>query len=292
MAPTTVFVGGLPEDCRERDVEDFFAKSKYGRIKSIRLRHGFGFVDFDDSRDADDCMADLDGERMLGARISLDIAKSTYQRGYVADRSDRRSNKSIPYRTDYIVEIENLSSTVTWMDLRKLFERVGEVTCADANERSGRNRGEICFRRREDMQRAMRKFDGEDLNGRRIRLSIPKVGRKGSRSPSSSRSRSRSRSARRRSRSRSTRRRSRSRSTRRRSRSRSRGGGRRGRSDSRDKKKVERKGSRSASSSRSRSRSRSTRRRSRSRSQGERRGRSDSRDKKRHDKSRSASRSK
>ena len=46
-----IYVGNLPDDCRERDVEDIF--DKYGRIRSIDIKAkgrapAFAFVDFED----------------------------------------------------------------------------------------------------------------------------------------------------------------------------------------------------------------------------------------------------
>lgn len=37
-----VFLGRLPRDARERDVEKFFRG--FGRIREINLKNGFGFV--------------------------------------------------------------------------------------------------------------------------------------------------------------------------------------------------------------------------------------------------------
>ena len=49
---TTVFIGGLSDRARDRDIEDFF--DKYGKVTQIRLRDRYGFVDFDDRRDAEE----------------------------------------------------------------------------------------------------------------------------------------------------------------------------------------------------------------------------------------------
>lgn len=37
-----VFLGRLPKDCKDRDVEKFFRG--FGRIREINLKNGFGFV--------------------------------------------------------------------------------------------------------------------------------------------------------------------------------------------------------------------------------------------------------
>ena len=49
---TTVFIGGLSDRARDKDIEDFF--DKYGKVTQIRLRDRYGFVDFDDRRDAEE----------------------------------------------------------------------------------------------------------------------------------------------------------------------------------------------------------------------------------------------
>ena len=48
-----VYVGNLPDDATERDIDDIFRK--YGRIKSVNIKRvarppPFAFVEFDDRR--------------------------------------------------------------------------------------------------------------------------------------------------------------------------------------------------------------------------------------------------
>lgn len=206
-----------------------------------------------------------------------------------------------PRNTDFRVIVENLSSRVSWQDLKDLMRQAGEVTFADAHKRE-RNMGIVDFATLKDMRHAIDTLNDTEFHGRRIKVYEDKSrrhrgssgtggarevgnrrsGRSRSRSRgrySSSRSRSRDRPAESRSRSRSpvTRERnvhSRSRSASssparhktQRSRSRS-------RSRSRDSPKSVERQSRSRSISRSRSRSRSasqadspTKQKSRSRS--------------------------
>ena len=89
----TIFIGDLPDDARQRDIEDFFRK--YGKIEQIRLRNRFGFVDFRSQRDAEDAVRDLDGERMCGERVRLEISdgrrsgrRGSRDRGGSRDRYD------------------------------------------------------------------------------------------------------------------------------------------------------------------------------------------------------------
>lgn len=61
-----VYFGKLPRDCRERDLEKL--AEEFGKIRDVRMLQGFAFVEFQDSRDADDCIRDLDNTRFMGDR--------------------------------------------------------------------------------------------------------------------------------------------------------------------------------------------------------------------------------
>jgi len=52
MAPTRVYVGGLSYHAQERDVECYFRK--FGKIRDVSMKNGYCFIEFDDTRDADD----------------------------------------------------------------------------------------------------------------------------------------------------------------------------------------------------------------------------------------------
>lgn len=274
-----VYIGNIPKDTREKDLERFFRH--YGRLRDVLVKPGYGFVEFEDYRDADDAVYEMNGKELLGERVSVEIARGTRR-----DRSwDRGSSRRAPWldkygpptRTEYRIIVENLSTRVSWQDLKDMMRREADVTYADAHK-DRRNEGIVEFLTRRDMERAIDKFDGQEINGRKIKMVEDRAAR---RHRSYSRSRTRSRSN---SRSRSRGRRSRADGRRKDSRSRSRSGGAKrkaSRSRSRsvdDKKKAarsrsgsERKDSRSRSrtpkkekKSASKSRSRSDSRRSRS----------------------------
>lgn len=66
MSGCRVFIGRLNPAAREKDVERFF--KGYGRIRDIDLKTGFGFVEFEDPRDADDAVYELDGKELCSER--------------------------------------------------------------------------------------------------------------------------------------------------------------------------------------------------------------------------------
>ncbi|KAI7691676.1 Serine-arginine protein 55 [Sarcoptes scabiei] len=258
MTGTRVYVGRISYDVRERDIEKFF--KGYGRIREILLKDGFAF-EFDDHRDAEDAVYELNGKDMLGERVHVEFARGqTRGRGgrfggrsyYGSSRYSSRNGGSYsenrygpPRNTEYRVLVENLSSRVSWQDLKDFMRQAGEVTYADAHKRE-RNMGIVDFATYSDMKTAIDKLDGQELHGRKIHLYEDKSRRRRSRSRSHRRGGSRSRS-------RSPRSRSRSKSHSDRSKSPARG--RTGGDDDRDRSKSP--DSRRSDSSRSRSRSRS-----------------------------------
>lgn len=275
MPSARIYVGHLSHRVRETDVEDFF--SRYGRVREVLLKNGFGFVEFDDPRDAEEAVYRCNGKELRGERIIVEITKrpprgrdgyrngggrSSYSYGSRSSFRSPTRNPAYQYsQTKYKLRVKNLSSRYSWQDLKDMFRTVGEVMYADAH-REKKNEGIVCFACYSDMKKAKEALDGKEYNGRRLELiemsERSRSRSRGSRRSTKSRSKSRSRSSRSRSRSKS---RSKSKGS---SRSRSRSP-KRSRSKSHSatpQKSVERNGgdrmkSTSRSPSRSRSRSRS-----------------------------------
>uniref|UniRef100_UPI00398F8C85 serine/arginine-rich splicing factor 5-like n=1 Tax=Pristiophorus japonicus TaxID=55135 RepID=UPI00398F8C85 len=196
-----VFIGRLSPQVRERDVEKFF--KGYGRIREIDLKRGFGFVEFDDARDADDAVYELNGKELFRERITVELAKAPPRRGggwfggrfnYYRPKSERSSGLRYgpPVRTDYRLIVKNLSSRVSWQDLKDIMRQAGEVTFTDAH-RIHNNEGIVEFASYNDLKNAIDKLDGKEISGRRVQLiEEPRRNRSWTRSRSRSSSRSRS----------------------------------------------------------------------------------------------------
>uniref|UniRef100_L7LQG8 Putative alternative splicing factor asf/sf2 n=1 Tax=Rhipicephalus pulchellus TaxID=72859 RepID=L7LQG8_RHIPC len=187
---TRVFVGRLNYDVRERDLERFFRG--YGRIEDIVLKNGFGFVDISDYRDAEDAVRDLNGKRLMGERVTVELARGMRRGPPDYDRGPRRFGP--PTRTNYQLLVENLSTSVSWQDLKDFMRQAGDVTYTDAHKLR-RHQGVVEFASYSDMKNALRSLDNVSLDGRRIRLvETKRLQRRSSRSSSRSRSPRRSRS--------------------------------------------------------------------------------------------------
>lgn len=87
-----MFIGRLNPAAREKDVERFF--KGYGRIRDIDLKRGFGFVEFEDPRDADDAVYELDGKELCSERVTIEHARARSRGGRGRGRySDRFSSR-------------------------------------------------------------------------------------------------------------------------------------------------------------------------------------------------------
>uniref|UniRef100_A0A023FEX1 Putative alternative splicing factor srp55/b52/srp75 rrm superfamily n=1 Tax=Amblyomma cajennense TaxID=34607 RepID=A0A023FEX1_AMBCJ len=140
---TRVYVGHLSYRVRERDLEKFFRG--FGKIREVLLKNGFGFVEFHDYRDADDAVYELNGRELDGERVVVELAHGTARRpppprSSWPDSGSGTNRYGPPTRTDYRVIIENLSSRISWQDLKDRMRQVGDVTYADAH-RHRRNEG-------------------------------------------------------------------------------------------------------------------------------------------------------
>jgi len=215
MATTRLYVGRLPYRATERDVERFFRG--YGRIREVILKNGYCFVDMDDYQEAEDAVYDLNGKELMNERLIVEIAKGTphgrdrynwrpqpapptsgYRRHRSRSRSREKSREKRDNTKSYRVIIENLSSRVSWQDLKDMFRQVGEVTHVNAHGRH-KNEGVVEFTSSADMKAAIKKYDGHELHNRKIKVyedrhSSGEDRRRRSRSPRDRRSRTKSRS--------------------------------------------------------------------------------------------------
>ena len=48
MSCQRVYIGNIPNDIRERELERFF--KGYGRIRDVVIKNGYGFVEFENYR--------------------------------------------------------------------------------------------------------------------------------------------------------------------------------------------------------------------------------------------------
>ncbi|XP_022258412.1 RNA-binding protein 1-like isoform X2 [Limulus polyphemus] len=77
-----VYVGNLNSGAAKHDIEAAF--NKFGPLRNVwvaRNPPGFAFVEFEDSRDAEDSVRSLDGMRVCGSRIRVEMSHGQSRRG-------------------------------------------------------------------------------------------------------------------------------------------------------------------------------------------------------------------
>lgn len=77
-----VYIGNLSEGASKNDVEHAFGK--YGPLRNVwvaRNPPGFAFVEYDDHRDAEDAVRGLDGTKIAGARVRVEMSHGRSRRG-------------------------------------------------------------------------------------------------------------------------------------------------------------------------------------------------------------------
>eukprot|EP01134_Creolimax_fragrantissima_P004825 CFRG4825T1 len=74
---TKVYVGNLDQDASERELRELFVK--YGEVNDIWIARnppGFGFIWYEDSRDADDAVKELHDKEVNGKLLRVEISNS------------------------------------------------------------------------------------------------------------------------------------------------------------------------------------------------------------------------
>jgi len=85
----TLFIGRLNKNARVKDLEDIF--ETYGRLTRCDIKYGgaemgkrdmaYGFIDFEDKRDAEDALRYENGRNVCGSNIIVEWAKGTPRTG-------------------------------------------------------------------------------------------------------------------------------------------------------------------------------------------------------------------
>ncbi|KAL9228200.1 hypothetical protein vseg_003805 [Gypsophila vaccaria] len=198
-ADRSLYVGNLPGDIKEREVEDLFYK--YGPIVHIDLKipprpPGYAFVEFEEARDAQDAIDGRDGYDFDGHRLRVELAHGGRGHSSTTDRHSRDSGgrRGVSKHTEYRVMITGLPNSASWQDLKDHMRRAGDVCFSQVFRDGSGSTGIVDYTNYEDMKNAIRKLDDTEFKNAFSRSYVRVKEYKGSPSPSRGRSRSRSRS--------------------------------------------------------------------------------------------------
>lgn len=189
-----IYVGNLPADVREKDLEELFYK--YGRIRDIELKSKrglvpFAFVRFEDPRDAEDAVYGRNGYDYGQCRLRVEFPRPSRGRGGGFGGGPRGRNGPPSRRSEFRVLVSGLPPSGSWQDLKDHMREAGDVCYADV-QKDGM--GVVEFLRKEDMEYALRKLDDTKFRSHEGETSYIRVCPERSISYGYSRSRSGSRS--------------------------------------------------------------------------------------------------
>ncbi|XP_071322529.1 serine/arginine-rich splicing factor 9 [Trachinotus anak] len=201
MSDGRIYVGNLPMDVQERDIEDLFYK--YGKIREIELKNNrgtipFAFVRFEDPRDADDAVYGRNGYGYGDSKLRVEYPRSSGAKfgpmgggGGGGGGGGPRGRFGPPTRrSEFRVIVTGLPPTGSWQDLKDHMREAGDVCFADV-QRDGE--GVVEFLRREDMEYALRRLDRTEFRSHQGETAYIRVYEERG-TPNWGRSRSRSRS--------------------------------------------------------------------------------------------------
>lgn len=92
-----VYVGDLGNSARKNELEDAF--SYYGPLRNVWIARnppGFAFVEFEDTRDAEDAVRGLDGRTVCGRRARVELSNGKSGRGFRGPPSRSRGRPFHP----------------------------------------------------------------------------------------------------------------------------------------------------------------------------------------------------
>lgn len=110
FSSSRIYMGNTGRDPRRSEVEKFFRG--FGKLRDISIIPGreYAFVEFEDKRDAEDAIKDLDGRRFgyYDKRVKLEFTRMPPK-----ENRDRAQGR-------YRIKIKNLTTRYTWRVSRKI----------------------------------------------------------------------------------------------------------------------------------------------------------------------------
>jgi arginine/serine-rich splicing factor 4/5/6 len=142
----------------------------YGKIIDCRVMTGFGFVEFESARDAEDALQHFNGKNFMGQNIVVEFAKESRPR-----REPYEDRYGAPVRArrppGIRIVVSGISRDTSWQDLKDFGREAGNVSFADI-DRDAPGQGILEYLNREDAERAVKDLSGRDLRGQAVRVDL------------------------------------------------------------------------------------------------------------------------
>ena len=160
-----IFIGNIPFDCRESDIHHFFRG--YGRIRQVVLKNNYGFCEFLDYGDAKAAVRDLNGERLLGVRVTVEMARGEMLRqdGAAIDPEARAAER-------FCIYLGRLPEDITEMEVDRFFNGYGRMMLILMRK----GYSYVFIQERQDAEIAVKELQGRKVRGEKIILEFLEKG--------------------------------------------------------------------------------------------------------------------
>lgn len=165
-----LYFGNLDPSISQQELED--ECKRFGKVTSVwvaRNPPGFAFVEYEDLRDAEDCVNSLNDNRLGQQRVKVQFARNKGKNaapagggkgGADAGGGSFKTTGGNAHKHRAI--LKNLPATFSWKELKDEMRRIGDVIYADVDQQGD---GVVEFATVDDLEYAVRKLDGSRLDG-------------------------------------------------------------------------------------------------------------------------------
>jgi len=172
---TRVYIGHLPRDgTNKQEVEDLL--QGYGKIIDMRLMSGFGFLEFEDPRDASDVVKDFNGRDFMGERLVVELSRGG-RRGFDGNEREsyrERPRNPRPKRSRFRLLATELAPDTTWQDLKDIVRTTGvepQYTQVTASQSGDGAEAFVEVEREEDLDIVVEQLNGKaEIKGQLLQL--------------------------------------------------------------------------------------------------------------------------
>ena len=134
----TLFIGNISGEVSVDELEEKFLR--YGKVLNVRIKTPdrpphFGFVDFEDVRDAQDAKHALNGDDFKGHKLRVEFTHEKRREAKQDEEYRHGQFHKIP--SGPTVLVQKLDDAVSWQDLKDFFRKVGIAVLRTTVDRRG-----------------------------------------------------------------------------------------------------------------------------------------------------------
>jgi len=192
-----IYVGNLPYELRWEELRDFFKQA--GEVVFVDIltfngrSKGCAVVEFESQDQADRAIKELSDTLIQGRKIFVREDREADQKRsreskhrrlsdshhrdnhHQSSDRDRGRRSSLNRQKENVnqVHIANLPYSIAWQDLKDLFRQAGQVSRADVyqnSDRRSKGTGNVVFETRDEVESAIKMFNGFEWHGRKLEV--------------------------------------------------------------------------------------------------------------------------